>query len=65
VDLRQLAQARLDRVDPHAARGQAGGHGAGDQVGVEVQLARQQQFAVLVALAEYPRRIRRPVERVL
>ena len=38
-------EARLDRVDPHAARLEPGGDGARDQVGVEVELARQERLA--------------------
>ena len=60
-----LREARLHRVDPHAARGQPAGDRAGDQVGVEVELARQQRLAALVALAEHARRVRHAVERLL
>ena len=42
-----------------------GGHGAGDHVGVEVDLRRQQALTVLVALADDPRGMRRAVEGLL
>ena len=56
MDLRQLAQTRLHRVDPHAAGGEAACHRTADHVGVEVELARKQRLAALVVLAEDPRR---------
>jgi hypothetical protein len=65
VDLGELAQARLDGVDPHTARLEPGRDGAGDQVGVEVELARQERPAVLVELAEDARRTCDAVQRLL
>src|SRR5215207_959633 len=65
LDLRQLAQAGLDRIDPDAARAEARRHRPADQVGVEVQLAREQRLAALVLLAEDARSAGCAVERVL
>ncbi len=64
-DLVEPAQVGLDGVELQAAAAQVARDRAGDQVGVHVELHRHQDVALLVALADDPRRVRRAVERLL
>ena len=55
----------LDGVELEPAGAQPRGDGAGDDVGVDVELEREQRIAVLVALADDARRAGGAVERLL